>query len=54
MEILIGAAVFAVGCLFGAWLVLAGQQSKTNRTGQKLQSAILERLEKGTDGRENS
>ncbi len=25
------AVIFAVRCLFGAWMILAGQQSKTNR-----------------------
>jgi len=30
-----GAVVFAAGCLFGAWMILAGQQSKTSRTNQR-------------------
>ena len=31
MQIVIGAAVFAVGSLFGAWLILAGQSSIKKR-----------------------
>ena len=41
-----GAAIFAVGCLFGAWLILAGQQSQKNKTGQKFQNAILKSMER--------
>lgn len=48
-----GAVVFAVGCLFGAWLILAGQQSRTNRTSQRFQDALLKNLEGKTDGPKN-
>ena len=37
VHMVIGAAIFAVGCLFGAWLTLAGQQSQKNRVGQQFQ-----------------
>jgi len=52
MQIVIGAAVFALGCLFGACLILAGQQTKPNRTSQKFQDAILKNLEKAASERE--
>lgn len=39
MQIVIGAVIFAVGCLFGAWLILAGSSRK--RTGQARNSRTL-------------
>ncbi len=51
MEFAIGAAIFAVGCLFGAWLVLAGQQSKTDRTSRKIRENILKSMEKAANER---
>lgn len=53
MQMVIGAAIFAVGCFFGAWLLLAGQQSQKNRAGQQLQDAFLKIMEKTESGREN-
>lgn len=53
MQMVIGAAIFAVGCLFGAWLILAGQQSKKNRTSQKFQDALLKSMEKSSNERGN-
>lgn len=36
MQMVIGAAIFAAGCLFGAWLILTGQQSQKNRMGKSV------------------
>lgn len=52
MQMVIGAAIFAVGCLFGAWLTLAGQQSQKSRTSHRFQDALLKNLEKSGNGRE--
>jgi len=54
MQMVIGAAIFAVGALFGAWLLLAGQQSKTDRTSRKIRENILKSMEKAANGRENN
>lgn len=48
-----GAVVFAAGCLFGAWLTLAGQASQRSRAGQRFHDAILKNLEKASSEREN-
>lgn len=53
MQMVIGAAIFAAGCLVGAWLILAGQQSQKNRAGQKFQDALLKSLEKSGSERGN-
>lgn len=51
MQMLIGAAIFAVGVFFGAMIFSAGQQSQKNRTSQRLQDALLKSFEKS--GRDN-
>jgi len=48
-----GAAIFAVGTFFGASLYAAGQQTRSSRTSQKFQDAIMKNLEKATDGPKN-
>ena len=53
MQMVIGAAIFAVGCLFGAWMILAGQQSQKNRTSQRFQDALLKSMERIGNEREN-
>lgn len=35
MQMLIGAAIFAVGCFFGAWLVATGEAIEQRRKGGK-------------------
>lgn len=46
MQMVIGAAIFAVGVFFGASIFSAGQQSQKNRTSQRLQDAFFKSLEK--------
>ena len=46
MQMIIGAAIFAVGVFFGAMIFSAGQQSQKNRAGQLFQDALLKSLEK--------
>lgn len=46
VSMICGAAIFAVGCLFGAWLILAGQTSQKNRAGQRFLDDILKSMEK--------
>lgn len=53
MQMVVGAMVFAVGCLFGAWMILAGQQSQKNRTSQKFQDVLLKSMEKSSNERGN-
>lgn len=53
MQMVIGALIFAVGCLFGAWLILAWQQSQKNQAGRKFQDALLKSMEKSSNERGN-
>jgi len=48
-----GAVIFAVGTFFGAVTYAAGQQTRSSRTSQKFQDAIMKNLERTTDGPQN-
>lgn len=49
VSMICGAAVFAAGCLFGAWLILAGQASQKNKTVQKFQDTFTEVLKRAAN-----
>ena len=53
MQTIIGAAIFAAGCLFGAWLILAGQASQKNKASQKIQDALLKSIGRAGSEPEN-
>lgn len=53
MQMVIGAAIFAVGVFFGAVIFSAGQQSQKSRTSQRLQDAFLKSMEKSSNENRN-
>lgn len=52
MQIVIGAAIFAVGVLFGMWATCVGAEIQKKQTGHKFQDAFLKAMDKA-NGRED-